>query len=136
MAIQTGTSDDEVMDSINTTPLVDVMLVLLIVFLITIPAVVHSIPVHLPEDKAQPAQQLQQPVVLTISKQGTVYWGMQQISKTQLVGRLQQAASRNPGLQVHIQGDQYTSYQAIARVIAATRKAGITSLSFITQPAV
>lgn len=135
MAIQLGASDDEVMDSINTTPLVDVMLVLLIVFLITIPAVVHSIPVHLPEDKTLPAQQLQQPILLTVNQQGTLYWGMQQVSENQLIDRLQQAAYRNPKVQVQIQGDQHTSYQAMSRVIAATRKAGVASISFITQPA-
>lgn len=134
MAMQIGSNDDEVMSSINTTPLVDVMLVLLIVFLITIPVVVHTIPVHLPEDKTQPVQPLAHSVVLAVNQQGGMFWGEQQVSESALLNRLQQLVQQHPTTQVQIRGDQQAQYQVIAKVVAITRMAGVAQVSFIIQP--
>ncbi len=137
MAMQVGSSDDdEVIGSINTTPLVDVMLVLLIVFLITIPVVVHTVPVHLPEDRTQLTQPVPHVVVLAVSRQGSLFWGEDPVLETGLLARLQQEVHQYPALQVQIRGDQQAKYQVIAKVIAITRSAGVAKVSFITQPAV
>lgn len=134
MAMQVGSEDDDEMSSINTTPLVDVMLVLLIVFLITIPVVVHTVPVQLPTDKTQPAQPLAHAVVLAVNKQGEVFLGEQKVSLDELSDHLQQVVSQHPSVQVQIRGDQQSQYEAIAKVIAMTRKAGVSQISFIIQP--
>lgn len=136
MAMQIGSNDDDVMSSINTTPLVDVMLVLLIVFLITIPVVVHTIPVDLPKDKTQLVQPLAHSVVLAVNKQGGMFWGEQQVSESVLLNRLQQVVQQHPTTQVQLRGDQQAHYQVIAKVVAITRLAGVAQVSFIIQPQV
>lgn len=134
MAMQTGASDDEVVSAINATPLVDVMLVLLIVFLITIPVVVHTIPVSLPTEKAQQMQPVPVNIVLAVDQAGVIFWEQQQLSEAQLLQQLKQSVAQNPQVIVQIRGDQHAKYEAIAKVLAATRTAGITAISFVTQP--
>jgi biopolymer transport protein ExbD len=135
MAMQIGSNDDEVIGSINTTPLVDVMLVLLIVFLITIPVVARTVPVQLPEDRTQLVQPVAHSVVLAVSKQGNLFWGEEPVAESALKSRLQQELIKNPSLQIQIRGDQQVKYEVIAKVIAITRLAGVAQVSFIIQPA-
>lgn len=135
MAMQIGSNDDEVISSINTTPLVDVMLVLLIVFLITIPVVARTVAVQLPEERTQLAQPVPRSVVLAVSRQGNLFWGEDPISESTLSSRLQNELRQHPSLQVQIRGDQQAKYQVIAKVIAITRMAGVAQVSFIIQPA-
>lgn len=134
MAMQIGSNDDEVIGTINTTPLVDVMLVLLIVFLITIPVVTRTVPVQLPEDRTQLVQPVAHSVVLAVSKQGHLFWGEEPVAESALKNRLQLELIKNPSLQIQIRGDQQVKYEVIAKVIAITRVAGVPQVSFIIQP--
>jgi biopolymer transport protein ExbD len=138
MAIQyrSEDGDDEALNSsINTTPLVDVMLVLLIIFLITIPVVTHSIPVRLPKERNAPTQTKPENVLLAVSEAGDIYWGLQRMPDVNtLVERLKGVATKVPQPEVHIRGDQEARYEQIARVVVACQRAGIQKVGFITEP--
>ena len=137
MAMTVGSDDDndEVISNINTTPLVDVMLVLLIIFLITIPVVTHTIPVQLPKERVQPLQTPPKPPVeIAVNKVGKVFWGTAPIDNDTLVAKLKAVAVMNPQPEVHIRGDQATQFEAIGRVITDCERAGISKLGFITEP--
>jgi biopolymer transport protein ExbD len=138
MAMSIGGSDgdeDEVVSTINTTPLVDVMLVLLIIFLITIPVVTHTIPVDLPKEKNQPRQTKPENIELSVTKDGDVYWGLRLMKdNNELVERLKQVAVQVPQPEVHIRGDLAGRYEFVGRVVFAAQRAGIQKLGFITEP--
>jgi biopolymer transport protein ExbD len=120
---------------INTTPLVDVMLVLLIIFLITIPVVVTSIPVNLPKDVNQPRASKPENIVLSVNAGGDVFWNELRISKTEdLVERLKKEAVKDPQPEVHIRGDSATKFEAIGRAIYACQRVGIVKISFVIEP--
>ncbi|VVE86867.1 ExbD/TolR family protein [Pandoraea bronchicola] len=138
MAMNVGTGDsgdhDEVMSSINTTPLVDVMLVLLIIFLITIPVVSHTVPVSLPKEAVQPLQTTPQNVILAVTKDGDVFWDERRVPDIDtLVEKLKTVAVQSPQPEVHIRGDLDARYAAIGRVVLACQRAGITKVDFITE---
>jgi biopolymer transport protein ExbD len=138
MAIQLGASegDDGVMSTINTTPLVDVMLVLLIIFLITIPAVTTSVAVKLPQQTVEARQTKPDDIVISIDKSGKVYWFDTPLSgKDDLVKRLSKVASQQPQPEVHIRGDMQSTYEGAGRVMYACQLAGISKVAFITEPA-
>jgi biopolymer transport protein ExbD len=129
-------AEQEVMAAINTTPLVDVMLVLLIIFLITIPVVVQNVPLELPKERNVPTQTKPENVVLAINKDGDVFWGTTYIkdSKT-LFERLKTDVSRKvPQPEVHIRADQNTRYESVGRVVATCQRAAILKIGFITEP--
>jgi biopolymer transport protein ExbD len=138
MAMSTGSSggdEDEIVSTINTTPLVDVMLVLLIIFLITIPVVTHTIPVDLPKEKNQPRQTKPENIELSVTKDGDVYWGLRLMKdNNELVDRLKQVAVQVPQPEVHIRGDLAGRYEFVGRVVFAAQRAGIQKLGFITEP--
>jgi biopolymer transport protein ExbD len=138
MAMSTGGSggdEDEIVSTINTTPLVDVMLVLLIIFLITIPVVTHTIPVDLPKEKNQPRQTKPENIELSVTKDGDVYWGLRLMKdNNELVDRLKQVAVQVPQPEVHIRGDLAGRYEFVGRVVFAAQRAGIQKLGFITEP--
>jgi biopolymer transport protein ExbD len=136
MAISFGAEDeDEVMASINTTPLVDIMLVLLIIFLITIPVVIHTVPVQLPREKNQPTQTKPENIDITVNKEGRIYWNRQRVPSTDaLFERLKSIAVLSPQPEIHIRGDQNTHYEPIGEVVFACQRAGIRKLGFITEP--
>jgi len=130
-----GGGEDEVVSTINTTPLVDVMLVLLIIFLITIPVVTHTVPVDLPKEKNQPRQTKPENVELSVTKDGDVYWGQQLLKdNNELVERLKKVAVQVPQPEVHIRGDLAGRYEFVGRVVFAAQRAGIQKLGFITEP--
>jgi biopolymer transport protein ExbD len=139
--IPAGGDDDEGLNStINTTPLVDVMLVMLIIFLITIPAVLAVIPVNLPKASDRPVQTKPIDIRLSIDANGRVYWGMQPIANTQeLSNRLHAAVEesiaegRQPP-QVHIRADRDTRYENVGRVILAAQQNSIPTMQFIIEP--
>jgi biopolymer transport protein ExbD len=125
----------KVNSEINTTPLVDVMLVLLIIFLITIPVVVTSIKVNLPKETNQPRTSKAENVVLAINRDGDVYWNELLIPGTEaLVARLKTVSVKVPQPEVHIRGDAATRYEAVGRAIYASQRAGITKVSFVIEP--
>jgi biopolymer transport protein ExbD len=135
MQVGSDSGEEDVVSAINTTPLVDVMLVLLIIFLITIPVVTNTVPVELPEEKNIPTQTKPENVVLAVDRDGSVFWNEKLVpSNEQLVERLKQAAVIVPQPEVHIRGDQNVRYQAVGRVVVACQRAGILKIGFITEP--
>jgi biopolymer transport protein ExbD len=135
MAMSVGQDDnDEVISSINTTPLVDVMLVLLIIFLITIPVVTHTVPVQLPKETIQPLQTTPKSITIAVNRDGDFFWDEKQVDAPALLTRLKDVSVMTPQPEVHVRGDQNTRYEFIGRVITACERAGIAKVSFITEP--
>jgi biopolymer transport protein ExbD len=130
-----GDEDDEVMAAINTTPLVDVMLVLLIIFLITIPVVTHTVPLQLPKEANQPTITQPGNVTIAVDRNGQVWWNEESAGpRMDLAARLDRAAAQVPQPELHIRGDRDVAYEHVGRVLAAAQKAGIAKVSFITEP--
>ncbi len=137
MMVGSDDSDEEVIASINTTPLVDIMLVLLIIFLITVPVAISTVPVNLPEEKNIPYVTTPENIQLAVNKNGDVFWNEKYVAdKDALFSRLQVEAQKRPQPEVHIRGDQLTRYDAIDQVISATQQAGIGKIAFVTTPPV
>jgi biopolymer transport protein ExbD len=138
MAMSLGSPDgdeDEVIGTINTTPLVDVMLVLLIIFLITIPVVTHTIPVKLPHEIDEPYKTKPENINLAVNKQGDMFWNEQLVpNTTTLLAKLKEVAVIVPQPELHIRGDQQTKYEYIGKVILTAQRAGIAKIGFITEP--
>ena len=137
MAISFGpaSGEDELLSTINTTPLVDVMLVLLIIFLITVPVVTHTVPVSLPRETNVPTQTKPQNINISVDKNGVIYWNQARLPNLQaLQAKLLAAAGNVPQPEVHIWGDQNAHYQSIGEVLFACQRSGIQKLGFITQP--
>ena len=129
--------EDEVVCSINTTPLVDVMMVLLIIFLITIPVVVQTLNVQLPREANVPTQTKPENIVVSVNRDGEIFWNMLQVPDAQrLVDKLKIEAVKVPQPEVHIRGDQNARYEFIGRVVFACQRAGIIKVGFITEPPV
>ncbi len=130
-----ATGDDALLAEINTTPLVDVMLVLLIIFLITIPAVHTSVAVQLPRQTNQIRETRPDNILISVDAAGVTWWGDQRLPDVlALRQRLQEAARRQPQPEVHIRGDARADYEAVGRVIHASQVAGIARIGFITEP--
>ena len=137
MMVGSEDSDEEVIASINTTPLVDIMLVLLIIFLITVPVAIHTVPVNLPEEKNTPYETTPENIQLAVNKNGDVFWNEKYVANREtLFTRLQVEAQKRPQPEVHIRGDQLTRYDAIDQVIRTTQQAGIGKIAFVTTPPV
>ena len=138
MAMNVGTADgddDEVMSTINTTPLVDVMLVLLIIFLITVPVVRNSIPVELPKERNEIRESKPENIVISVDEQDHIYWTDLRLASTQaLVDRLKKISVLSPQPEVQIRGDGRGNYEGVGRVVYACQRAGISKVSFITEP--
>lgn len=131
-----GTQDDadDVMNEINMTPLVDVMLVLLIIFIITVPVMKHSVNIDLP--RASNEQQLIKPetVRLSVDADGSYFLNEEKIHDDDLAPRLKAAAAQNPQPDLHIRGDKSVRYERVAQAMAAAQQAGLHKIGFITQP--
>jgi len=137
MAMNVGSSsaEDEVVSTINTTPLVDVMLVLLIIFLITVPLVTQSIALNLPKETNVVRITKPENIEISVNKDGEVYWGTKQVpDMEELVKRLGKESVKNPQPEVHIRGDDKSRYESVGRVVFACQRAGIMRISFVTQP--
>ncbi len=138
MAMTVGQAEepeDEVMAAINTTPLVDVMLVLLIIFLITIPAIIQQIPVALPKERNVPTQTKPENIVIAINRDGDVFWGMEYLKDSRaLFEKLKKVAVIVPQPEVHIRADEDTRYESVGRVVATLQRASILKIGFITEP--
>ena len=127
--------EDEVIAAINTTPLVDVMLVLLIIFLITIPVVIQQVPVNLPKERNLPTQTKPENIVIAINKDGDVFWNMEYMRDSkELFERLKTIAVIEPQPEVHIRADEETRYESVGRVVATCQRAAILKIGFITEP--
>ncbi len=137
MGMHVGTADDgdEVLSAINTTPLVDVMLVLLIIFLITIPVVTQTVPVDLPKERSQARVTKPENINLAVARDGKVYWNERAIPDQEtLVGELKKIAVLDPQPEVQIRGDSAAPYEYVGKVVLAGQRAGIVKLGFITEP--
>ena len=136
MNLASGDGDeDELVSSINTTPLVDVMLVLLIIFLITIPVVTHSIPVELPKETNVVTVTKPENILLSVNRDGDVFWNTRPLKDTEeLVAQLKTVSVKNPQPEVHIRGDMNARYESIGKVVFACQRAGIIKVGFITEP--
>jgi biopolymer transport protein ExbD len=122
------------MSEINTTPLVDVMLVLLIIFMITAPLLTHAVKIDLPQASSQPSQDKPENVSLALRSDGQLYWNDQPMPEAELPGRLAAAAAQQPQPELHLRADRDTRYQKIAQVMSAARLAGIQKMGFVTLP--
>ncbi|MES2103900.1 MAG: biopolymer transporter ExbD [Pseudomonadota bacterium] len=128
-------AEDEVNSTINTTPLVDVMLVLLIIFLITIPVVTHTVPVKLPAETNQPYKTKPENINLAIDKEGQMYWNEAPVPDTAaLFEKLKKIAVMVPQPELHIRGDQNAQYKYVGKVILTAQRAGIAKVAFVIEP--
>jgi biopolymer transport protein ExbD len=139
MAINLGAGpdgdDDELVASINTTPLVDVMLVLLIIFLITIPVVTHTVPVALPREVNQPTKTRPDNIAIAVDKEGTVYWNEAPVAdNAALLAKLKARATDDPQPEVHIRADKDVRYECVGRIVVDCQRAGIAKIGFIVEP--
>ena len=130
-----GQSEQQPMAEINTTPLVDVMLVLLIIFIITAPLLTHAIRIDLPQARSQSSPEKPQTVTVSLDARGQVFWADEAIAADALAGRLAEAARRQPQPELHLRADRDTRYQVLAEVMAQARQAGIVRIGFVTDPA-
>ena len=130
-----GTSyEDEVMSEINMTPLVDVMLVLLIIFIITIPVINHSVKIDLPRATSQPDDLKPENIHLDIDAQGQIFWNSEAIDASQLSLRIATAAQKTPQPELHLRAERTTQYEKVAQVMAAAQSGGLSKIGFITEP--
>jgi len=128
-------ADDEVIGTINTTPLVDVMLVLLIIFLITIPVVIQQVPMQLPQETNQPTQTKPENIVISINKDGDVFWnGELMADNPALFDKLKNVAVLLPQPEVHIRADREARYEFVGKVVVTCQRASILKIGFITEP--
>jgi biopolymer transport protein ExbD len=137
MSMSVGPAADEatVMSSINTTPLVDVMLVLLIIFLITIPVITKTVPVVLPKAVNIPTRTKPENITIAVDKDGNIYWNDKRVAdRSALLGFIKEAAVRKPQPEIHIRGDKDTRYEAIGRVMYAIQRGGVQKVGFLTEP--
>ena len=135
MAFGGGLDDDtEVMNEINMTPLVDVMLVLLIIFIITVPVLTHSVKVDLPRADNTPNELKPETVNLAVNAEGNIYWNETQVTMEELDLRLATEANKQPQPEVHIRGDRKVDYEHVIKAMAAVQRAGILKLGFVTEP--
>lgn len=139
MAISLGPSgsgeEEELLATINTTPLVDVMLVLLIIFLITVPVVTHTVPVSLPKETNRPTQTTPRDINLSVDKNGGIYWNQIKLPDlAALQAKLLGVSREVPQPEVHIWGDQSVHYLSIGEVLMSCQRAGIQKVAFIMQP--
>ncbi len=135
ISIGSGGGDDEVNAAINTTPLVDVMLVLLIIFLITIPVVRQTVPVSLPHETNIARQTKPENIEISVSADGQTFWNGQALANTEeLLSKLKVEAVKQPQPELHIRGDQKARYESVGRVVFAAQRAAIVKVSFVTEP--
>ncbi|HEX5686435.1 MAG TPA: biopolymer transporter ExbD [Ideonella sp.] len=130
-----GSEEEQMNSTINTTPLVDVMLVLLIIFIITIPVVTQSVQLTLPKEINVPTQTKPENILLAVSKDGDVYWNTKKMPDMEvLVEALKKESIKEPQPEVHIRGDENVRYESVGRLIVAAQRAGIAKVGFITEP--
>jgi biopolymer transport protein ExbD len=131
-----GTQDDtdDVMNEINMTPLVDVMLVLLIIFIITVPVMKHAVEIDLPRASSRPQDARPQTVRLSVDAQGAYYWNESRIDDKDLARMLKAEASKEPQPELHIRGDKEVRYERVAQAMSAAQQSGLRKIGFVTEP--
>jgi biopolymer transport protein ExbD len=134
MAFGTQDETDDVMNEINMTPLVDVMLVLLIIFIITVPVMKHSVNIDLPRASNRAQDARPETVRLSVDAEGHYYWNDGRIGDADLERRLRVEAARQPQPELHIRGDRAVRYERVAQAMAAAQQSGLRKIGFITEP--
>jgi len=134
MAFGTQDDTDDVMNEINMTPLVDVMLVLLIIFIITIPVMKHAVNIDLPRANNQPQDTKPETVRLSVDAKGDYWWNENRVDDKALPGLLAAEAAKNPQPELHIRGDKEVRYERVAQAMADAQHAGLRKIGFITEP--
>jgi biopolymer transport protein ExbD len=134
MSFGTQDDSDEVMNEINMTPLVDVMLVLLIIFIITVPVMKHAVNVDLPRASNQRQESKPETIQLSVDAQGSYYWNEAKVDDARLPELLQAEAAKEPQPDLHIRGDKEVRYERVAQAMAAAQQAGVKKIGFITEP--
>ena len=130
-----GPDEDKPMSEINTTPLVDVMLVLLIIFLITIPVITQSVTVDLPKAANIPTETKPENINIAVDAEGNVFWQTALVAdQDALLERIKKVATMDPQPEIHVRGDRATAYEHIGRVIVMCQRGGIQKVGFITEP--
>ena len=127
--------NDEMLSEINMIPLIDVMLVLLIVFIITVPVMKHAVNVDLPRASNERSQDKPETIRLSVDAQGAYYWNAERLDDADLFNRLTQAGAQTPQPELHIRGDKAVRYERVAQAMAAAQRAGVRKIGFITEPA-
>ena len=122
------------MSEINTTPLVDVMLVLLVIFIITAPLLTHAVKINLPQATSQPIEDKPEVISIAINDLGQLYWNDVLLVEGELKQKLTQVAEQEPQPELHIRADKGTRYQVLAEVMADAQNAGVTKLGFVSEP--
>ena len=138
MAMQVGASsgdEEQLNNTINTTPMVDVMLVLLIIFMITVPVITQTVPLELPKERNVPTITKPENIVVAVDRDGSIFWGTERLPDIEtLVNRLKVESVKEPQPEVHIRGDSEVRYESVGRVVVACQRAGIFKVGFITEP--
>ncbi|REE19675.1 outer membrane transport energization protein ExbD [Paraburkholderia sp. BL6665CI2N2] len=129
-----GDDDDGLMNEINMTPLVDVMLVLLIVFMVTIPVIRHAVKIDLPHASSQKEDTKPAQVTVTVDADGNVTWDDKKVDEAALSAKIAEAAQANPQPELHLDADRKVPYEKVAQVMAAAQAGGLTKIGFVTQP--
>jgi biopolymer transport protein ExbD len=129
-----GDDDDGLMNEINMTPLVDVMLVLLIVFMVTIPVIRHAVKIDLPHASSQKEDTKPAQVTVAVDADGNVMWDDKKVDDTALRAKIAEAAQANPQPELHLDADRKVPYEKVAEVMAAAQAGGLTKIGFVTQP--
>jgi biopolymer transport protein ExbD len=126
--------DDPLMTEINMTPLVDVMLVLLIIFIITLPVIHQAVKVDLPKANSARNETRPESVQVSIDARGQIFWNSSPIDLPTFVGYAEKAAQKEPQPEINLRADKEVRYDSVAQVLAASKRAGLTKLGFITEP--
>jgi biopolymer transport protein ExbD len=134
MSFGTLDESDEVMNEINMTPLVDVMLVLLIIFIITVPVMKHAVNIDLPRATNQPQDTKPQTIRLSVDEKGQYFWNELPASDDAVLAQLKTAALQTPQPELHVRGDKNVRYERVAQVMAAAQRAGVKKIGFVTEP--
>jgi biopolymer transport protein ExbD len=135
MNVSSGDDDSDLNSSINTTPLVDVMLVMLIIFLITVPVVIQTVPVDLPKASNVPTQTKPENIVIAVEADGQLFWNSSQLpDNAALLRKLKEIAVLVPQPEIHIRGDLSARYENVGKVVFACQRASIRKVAFITEP--
>jgi biopolymer transport protein ExbD len=135
MAMSAGTEEGSAMADINVTPLVDVMLVLLIIFIITIPVIVAQVHLTLPKATNLPTQTKPENITISVDQNGDLYWNIKKLdSRDELVANLRTLARQDPQPEVHIRGDANVRYMYVGQVLVAAQRIGIRKVAFLTEP--
>ena len=135
MAIGTQQDSDDMMSEINMIPFIDVMLVLLIIFIITVPVIKHAVNIELPQASMEKVLDKPETIRLAVNADGAYFWNDQRVEDAEFSTRLQAAAAREPQPERHIRGDKAVRYERVAQAMATAQRSGVRKIGFITEPA-